>query len=246
MLSWQEGLIMRQRIAIALASFIVSAALGAQAQQSEPPKLRPPFTPTPTETLEIWQIDLSPSGTGFALTKPVEEGDFYVFKVWPDRATIRLAKTRVKKMAPRTRDITNEVLYQINLLPTGQAYSRDVPNQRGGTYEWHAYRGGTLVSVKKSDVKEIVKVTGLDAFKIHLKMSGTAAVGDLPMQGGGTVTVLTEAPNPPSPSQEGGDMGTGQGGSYWIYQGVPGVTDAWAPPQAIVDKPGDPPRARPN
>lgn len=233
---------MRHRIGFALAGLGFAAALCAQN------KLRPPFTPTPTEPLEIWQIDLNPSGTGFALTRPVEQGDVYVFKVWPDRATIRLPKSRVKKMAARTRDVTNEVLYQINMVPTGQMYSRDVPNQRGGNYEFHSYQGGTLMSLRKSDVKEIVKITGLDAFKIHLQQSGTAAVGNLPMQGGGNVNVLSEAPNPPSPSQSSDSLspGAGQGGSYWIYQGMPGVTDAWAPPQAVIDKPGDPPRAKPN
>jgi hypothetical protein len=239
---------MRYRIALALVAFASAAGLCGQAQQGQPAPLRPPFTPAPTEPLDIWQIDLNPSGTGFALTTPVDSGDVWVFKVWPDRAVVRLPKTRVKKMVRRTKDVTNEVLYQINLLPTGQAYSRDVPNERGGTIEWHAYRGGTLVSVKKSDVKEIVKVTGLDAFKIHLQQSGARANANLPMQGGGNVTVLSEAPNPPSPSQSevGYDPGAGQGGMYWIYQGVPGVTDAWAPPQAVIDKPGDPPRARPN
>jgi len=233
---------MRYRIALALVAFASAAALCGQTQ------LRPPFTPTPTEPLEIWQIDLNPSGTGFALTKPVDQGDAYVFKVWPDRATIRLPKSRVKKMVARTKDITNEVLYQINMVPTGQMYSRDVPVQKGGIYEFHSYKGGTLMSLRTGDVQEIVKVTGLDAFKIHLQQSGTAAVGNLPMQGGGNVTVLSQAPNPPSPSQDSSsyDPGSGQGGSYWIYQGVPGVTDAWAPPQAVIDKPGDPPRAKPN
>src|SRR5262249_24075089 len=123
MFSWQEVLTMRYRIALALVAFVCAAALCAQAQQP----LRPPFTPTPTEPLEIWQIDLNPSGTGFALTKPVDEGNTYMFKVWPDRAIVHLPKSRVKKMVARTKDVTNEVLYQINLAPTGQMYSRDVP-----------------------------------------------------------------------------------------------------------------------
>ena len=32
--------------------------------------------------------------------------------------------------------------------------------------------------------------------------------------------------------------------SNWIFNGVPGVTDAWAPPSAVVASPGDVPRAR--
>jgi len=230
---------MRHPTTFALAALGFAAALQVQAQGL----LSPPFTPTPTEPLEIWQIDLNPSGTGFALTRPVDEGDTYVFKVWPDRATVHLPKSRVKKMVARTKDITGEVLYQIDLVPTGQMYSRDVPVQKGGTYQFHAYQGGTFMSVRQADVKQVVKVTGLDAFKIHLKQAGAAAIGNLAMQGGGNVTVLSEAPNPPSPSQDSYDAASGQGGSYWIYQGVPGVTDAWAPPQAVIDKPGDAPRA---
>jgi hypothetical protein len=241
---------MRYRIALALVAFVSAAVVCGQAQQTQNQQTsKAPGMGMPAEEpLDIWQIDLNPSGTGFALTTPVDKGDVWVFKVWPDRAIVRLPKARVKKMVRRTKDVSNEVLYQINMVPKGQMYSRDVPVQKGGTYEFHNYTGGTLMSVRQTDVQEIVKVSGLDAFKIHLQQYGAKANANLPMQGGGNVTVLTEAPNPPSPSQsqEGYDPGSGQGGSYWIYQGVPGVTDAWAPPQAVIDKPGDPPRARPN
>jgi hypothetical protein len=234
---------MRYRIAAALAALLFLAPFQGQARQEQ--RLRPPFTPTPMEPLDIWQIDLNPSGTGFALTTPVEEGNFWVFKVWPDRSTVRLPKSRVKKMVRRTRDISSEVLYQIDLVPTGQMYCRDVPVQKGGTYQFHAYTGGTLMSVREKDVQRVVKVTGLDAFKIHLQQYGAAAVGNLPMQGGGTVKVLNEAPNPPSPSQsqQPYEAGGGQGGLSWIYTGLPGVTDAWAPPSAVVSSPGAPPMA---
>jgi hypothetical protein len=54
---------------------------------------------------------------------------------------------------------------------------------------------------------------------------------------GGTATMAPAAPPPGSegfaPSQP----------TNWLYFGVPGVTDAWAPPPAVVAAPGDVPKA---
>src|SRR5262245_40096260 len=121
------GTTMRYARAFALVSLLF--AVGAQAMQApQNPAAKKPAVGTAAaaeEPLDIWQIDLNPSGTGFALTTPVLQGDVYVFKVWPDRATVRLNKSRVKKMVRRTRDINSEVIYQIDLNPTGQVFSRE-------------------------------------------------------------------------------------------------------------------------
>jgi hypothetical protein len=59
------------------------------------------------------------------------------------------------------------------------------------------------------------------------------------MEGGGTVTVINERPAPaPEP------VDPTMAPSNWIFNGVPGVTEAWAPPSAVVASPGDVPRAR--
>jgi hypothetical protein len=226
----------------ALVLVLGASADGRQAVSSPQGGKQPEvgMKPRPTEEpLDIWQIDLNPSGTGFALTTPVLQGDVYVFKVWPDRATIRLPKARVKKMVQRTKDINSEVIYQIDLLPTGQVYSREVPQQRGTNLEYKTWHQGTLMSIRQADVKKVSKVAGLDAFKIHLQLLGTKAIGNLPMEGGGTVTVINERP-----AAAAQPVDATQAPSNWIYNGVPGVTEAWAPPSAVVASPGDVPKAR--
>ncbi len=224
-------------------------ATGAQGQQplaQQPQAKQPAGTqPQAQEPLEIYQIDLVPTGTGFALTKPVLQGDVYVFKVWPDRATIRLPKSKVKKMVRRTKDISDEVLYQIDLVPSGQMFSRNNPTLEGTTYQFHAWHGGALMSLRQADVQKITRLTGLDAFKIHMQQSGAKAIGNLPMQGGGTVTTIDGAPSADqgSASAQGSAAPASQTPGNWIYYGVPGVTEAWAPPSAVVSSPGDVPKA---
>jgi hypothetical protein len=65
------------------------------------------------------------------------------------------------------------------------------------------------------------------------------------MQGGTVKGDLSPgATSPPSPSSDAQNMQVGQGmsTSNWVYFGVPGVTDAWAPPSATVGYAGDVPR----
>jgi hypothetical protein len=232
---------MRIRYAKALAFLPLAFAVAALGQQATPKKpiLQRPAEMRPEEPLDIWQIDLVPSGTGFALTTPVDEGDVYVFRVWPDRALIRLPKSRVKKMVRRTKDVNSEALYQIDLLPAGQMFSREEPTLKGTNYLFHAYHGGALMSVRQADVKKVTRVTGLDAFKIHLQQYGAKANANLPMEGGGSVTVVGGGSAEPGSAA----AAQNQPPSNWIYEGVPGVTDAWAPPSAVVSHPGDVPRS---
>jgi hypothetical protein len=233
---------MRHSSVLVFVSLVV--ATGVQAQQppqsQQPPAAQPAvMQPQAEEPLEIYQIDLVPSGTGFALTKPVLEGDVYVFKVWPDRATVRLPQSKVKKMIRRTKDVSDEFLYQVDLVPAGQMFSRDEPTLKGTAYQFHSWKGGTLMSLRQADVKKITRLTGLDAFKVHLQESGAQAIANLPMQGGGTVTTIGGAPS----AGQGSAAPASQTNGNWIYQGVPGVTDAWAPPSAIQAAPGDVPKA---
>ena len=226
------------------------SSLAADAVVAQAPSDAAPAPPTPSlgmraaasGAFDLWQIDLNPSGTGFAVTKPVLEGNVYVFRVWPDRAVVRLPKSRVKRMAPRTRDIQNEVLYRIDLLPSGQMVARDNPVKKGTTYEFHSWKEGTLMSLRQTDVKAITPVKGMDAFQIHLQQLGIKPTGNLPMQGAGSVTVVGGAPSNAQGSAAAGS-GFSETPSNWIYQGVPGVTDAWAPPSAVVASPGDVPKA---
>jgi len=221
----------------------LSAAAFAAGQTSAPSRPSAAATPAAPHPLEaqddVWQIDLVPTGTGFAVSKPVLEGNVYVFRVWPERDLIRLPKSRVKKMVQRTNEIGKELVYRIDLAPTGQMYSRDEPVLKGTSYQFHRWAGGTLLSARQSDVKKITKIAGADAFRLYLELFGAKPIGNLAMEG------PRSSPQDSQPSGAAnafsGDQGLPPGN--WIYQGVPGVTDAWAPPSAVVAYPGDVPKA---
>ena len=75
-----------------------------------------------------------------------------------------------------------EVLWQIDLLPTGKAISKSEPTLKGGSYLYHHYPTGTLTSVKKSTVKKISKMTPQAIAEIDPKKQ-VQQIRDLPMQG---------------------------------------------------------------
>ena len=132
------------------------------------------------------------------MTKPVLEGDAWVFKNWPERQMVRLDKTKVRQISPRTKDLNKEVVYQIDLVPTGRMIARDNPTLKGTTYTFHEWKGGKIMSIRKDDVLRILMVTGLPAFRIEQEERGAALIGNLPMEGTGNVTVISGAP-PDSP-----------------------------------------------
>ncbi len=243
---WQSGLPHRAivtdvRYPAALALTALLLAAGAPGQQ--PGATAPVGTPAATKTdglLQIYQIDLDPSGTAFAFGKPVLEGDAYVFTAWPDKAVVHLAKSKVKKISPRTKSLDEYVVYQIDLAPSGRMIARENPTLKGTTYTFHTWRDGKLMSLRQADVKAVTKVTGVPAFKIQQEERGASLNGNLPMQGGGNVTVIgtpaDAAPAAPAPTPAAGN---------WSYQGQPGVSDAYAPPSAVVASPGDVPKAAP-
>ena len=226
-----------------LATVGVGMALAVSLSGQQPAAQASAPKPAAEPPLEIYQIDLVPSGSGFSLTKPVLQGDVYVFQAWPDRQIVRLPKSKVKNMAPRTKDVSNEFIYQIDLVPTGQMYARDEPRMKGATYQFHTWREGTLMSLRPTDVKKVTRVSGMDAFKIHMQQLGAKQIGNLAMQGGGSATVVGGETAPADAAHGSAAMPSSQTPYNWIYQGVPGVTDAWAPPSAVVASPGDVPKA---
>ena len=188
--------------------------------------------------LAIYQIDLDPSGTGFALGQPVLEGDVYVFKAWPDRAVVRLPQSKVKKITQRTKNLDEEVVYQIDLVPSGRMIAREEPKLKGTTYTFHTWKAGTLMSLRQADVKAVTKVTGVPAFRIQQEERGAALNANLPMQGG-TATYLPGAPAEPAPAAAPQQPPPGQ----WGYPA--GISEANPPPSAVVSSPGDVPKAAP-
>src|SRR5262245_31729843 len=219
---------MRHARVVLSGALILAAAAVAHAQQPAP-------APTPAAPLELYQVDLVPTGTGFAVTKPVLQGDVWVFQVWPDRSTVRLAQSKVKQITPRTKQLQSETAYRIDLAPTGEIFSRDNPVLKGTTYTFHRWRGGDLMSLKQADVKKITKLTPGEIFQTHLQYFGAKPIGNLPMEGGTAVM-----PAQPAPVES--TSGVPAPGN-WINYGPPGMADAWAPANAVVDRPGDVPRA---
>jgi len=220
---------MRSAIVLAFAGMLLSTGASGQTSAASQPK---------AAEAEIYQVDLNPTGTGFSLTKPVLEGDVWVFQVWPDRATVRVPKSRVKKIVPRTNEMSKNPVWQIDLLPTGQMFARDNPALKGTSYQFHRWAGGALMSVRQADVKKITRVSGPDALKIYLEHFGAKPIANLPMEGG-TVSGLPPAAAP-APQDSAGQY---TGPINWIYEGTPGVDDAWGPPSAVVSRPGDVPKA---
>jgi hypothetical protein len=192
----------------------------------------------PRAPLEIWQVDLVPTGSGFAVTKPVLDGDAWVFKAWPDRADVRVPKSKIKKITPRTKQLKNEVIYRLDLAPSGTMLARDKPVLKGTTYTFHAWQGGSLMSLRQSDVKGVARLNESELFQVHLQRFGLKPIGHLAMEGGTAIVI---------PAGDAANAGASSGGSEpvynWIYEGTPGIDDAWAPPSAVVAYPGDVPKA---
>ncbi len=77
-----------------------------------------------------------------------------------------------------------DALYQIDLVPSGKLISRDLPALKGTTYLFHQYPTGTLISVRKSTVKQITRMSSTAAAAVH--PTRIVRIGDLPMQGSKT------------------------------------------------------------
>lgn len=235
-----------------LAALVLAAPLGAQqAPSAKPaPALQggPTAAPTPAPAgapkapLVIYQVDLVPTGHAFAIGKPRTIGNAYFFVVWPERTTVKVPKDKVKNISPRTNDLNQEVVYQVDLVPTGKIIAGGEPVLKGTTYTFKKWLGGDLMSLRQSDVAKITKLTGLDAFRAQQQEKGAARIDDLPMEGTGNVTVIPGA-EPVSPQDVPPPAQDSQGN--WLYQGQPGVSDAWAPPSAVQQSPGDVPKAAP-
>ena len=103
------------------------------------------------------------------------------------------------------------------------------------------------MSLREEDVKKVTRLTGIPAFKAQQEERGAALIGDLPMEGTDNVIQISQpvAPAPvPGDSSPATPQGPGASGN-WSYQGQPGVTDAFAPPSAVQQSPGDVPKAAP-
>jgi hypothetical protein len=227
------------RVGRVVGALVLAAGMQGRQSQGQQDLKGGPAPPGQTQVqpqaLEIYRIELEPTGTAFALSKPQLEGDVYVFTVWPERDTVRLKKARVKKISRLTSDVNKESVYWIDLVPTGKMLSREEPKLKTGNYIFHDYKNGALMSLRQADVKKITHLTGLPAFKVKQQALGVALIDNLPM-GSGSVVV-------PAPAAAAAPPGQAPPPGNWIYEGHPGATDAYAPANATVASPGDVPKA---
>lgn len=233
---------MRDRVAF-LACLLVLATGAPAEEPAAAPRAQPALTqqaPPPTPPINIHQIDLNPTGTAFSIDKPRLEGDQWVFTILPEKTVTRVKKDRVKKITQRSHDLSKEVVWQLELNPTGTLLAKEEPKEKSGGYTLTTWKEGRLTSVRKADVKSVRKLVGLDAFRAEqLELGSFLLSGELP-EGAGTGTVRGGSTGSEAAPASGGTQ-PGQG--TWTYQGKPGVTDAYAPPSAVQSRPGDVPKA---
>ncbi|HLN93820.1 MAG TPA: hypothetical protein VK389_08155 [Thermoanaerobaculia bacterium] len=75
-----------------------------------------------------------------------------------------------------------EILYQIDLVPSGRLVSRDLPVLKETTYVFHEFPRGTLISVRRSTVKQITRMSPRAAALVNPK-TRLVRIGDLAFQG---------------------------------------------------------------
>ena len=244
---------MRFPVHAAAGAVVLAAALNAQqpqpAQQAQQPQQPQPAQQARTEgaggpqagnfipPITIYRVDLIPAGFGFAMEEPKLEGDVWVFRSLPDKTLERVPKARVKSVSRWSTDYSKEVVYQVELLPTGSVLTREEPVKKGRAYVITTWRQGQLLSVQETDVKKISRLTGFPAFKAEMTELGVVVLEETTTHAGFKHTADEAAPRTASP----GAPSTQPGQGNWTYTGAPGASDAYAPGNATVAKPGDTP-----
>ncbi len=229
-----------------LAALVATGPLLGQQPQPTAPKLQggpstaaPAAEGAPRVPQVIYQLDLIPTGHALVVGKPRTIGDAYFVVTWPDRQTVKVPKSKVKNVFARTKDLNQEVVWQIDLLPSGRLIAGEEPVLKGRTYSVKKWQGGNLMSLRQSDVAKITKLTGLDAFKVEQEEKGAARIGDLSMEGGPEVKLLPGGETAPLEAAP----GAAPPPSGYGYPA--GVSEAYPPPSAVQERPGDVPKAAP-
>jgi len=191
----------------------------------------------------MFRIELVPTGRMVSLNEPTLVNGSYLFQAWPDGETTRLPQNVVGKISRLTGKYEDMVVYQVMFHPSGFALARDIPVLKNGLFIFHTWRSGVLTSVRKSDVARIGTLTGDQAFWAEQGQAGEALIGNLAMEGTAQVVSIGTPPTPGGSSQAGRNSASslnqsGQAGisgapqGIWLYQGTPGVSDAYSPANA--------------
>jgi len=227
---------MQKRRALILG--LLAASATTYGQSSPAPKAAPTPVSRPSSApvahIEIYRIELNPTGSTFALGEPRRVSDGFVYRGLIEKADVHIPKSMVKSIKPMTKDLNHETAWQIDLLPKGTVVARDEPKLKNNAYVFHTFKTGTLISTKKSDVKSITYLTGLPAFKAKQQALGASLLtGDLSMEGGNLHVIPSGRASGPAPAP-GPQEGTG-----WY---VVGASEAFPPGNAVVAHPGDVPK----
>ncbi len=190
----------------------------------------------------IYKIDLIPSGAMISMNQPTLEGTSYVFRSWPDGATSSVPYNMIRNITRLTGNREGLIAYRIDLNPSGMVLARDNPEARGSMYVFRTWRDNTLMSVRAADVRSVTTLTGEQAFWAEQAQLGEKRIGTLAMQGNAHVIALDTPANTNSSQAGRGSTsalnGAGISGAptygNWMYQGTPGVSDAWSPANATM------------
>lgn len=228
------------RLRIASVALFVSIATALQGQQPAAPGSAPAPAPAAVDPgLIVYQIDLVPIGSMFAMGEPVLEGDYWIFRALPERTEMKLPRVKVKSVARWSTDYTKHVVWRVDLAGTsGTHLARNEPVKKGKNWVAYTWKNNTLVSVPEADVVKITRLTGAEAFKAEQLALGLIVLEGESMTPGfkGGNAPVNAGPATGAPAQ--GQPGTG---GNWTYEGQPGATDAYAPAGGTVAKPGDTP-----
>ncbi|HEX4439431.1 MAG TPA: hypothetical protein VH854_05120 [Thermoanaerobaculia bacterium] len=137
--------------------------------------------------------------------------------------------------------------YRIEMTPAGQMIASDQPVLKGNTYLFHGYPSGTLVSLRRADVRKITQISASAATSTN-PADRVVAIGNLAMQGGSAQGGTTNAS---AVARKGPELGKGFYGNVvpGITEGMPnspndyqvGRTFAAPPGNATQSAPGEPP-----
>jgi len=219
---------MRNRI-VAAAALLFACALASEAQQN------------------MYKIELQAKGTSataVSLDQPNLIAGRYVFHAWPDGAFTSIPQSAVVKLT-RLTGPNNDTIYRIELNPSGSLIAKDMPVLKGSAYTFHNRLGGNLMSVRESDVRRITVLSGDEAFWVIQGLEGESSIDNLALHGTNKIVEIstpsarnnTAQAGPGNLSDMNGPPGISGANPYgnWMYEGTPGVSDAWSPANARME-----------
>ncbi|HWZ85893.1 MAG TPA: hypothetical protein VN032_06825 [Thermoanaerobaculia bacterium] len=127
-----------------------------------------------------------------------------------------------------------DAYYRIELVPSGSLVSVGAPLTRGTTVLFHGYPNGNLMSLRRSDLRSVARISPEEASAPAHKP--VVAIGSLAMQGGSSSPA---APARPVSATNAAPAPRWNGYDSWAV--VPGAADAPPLASAVQTSPGAPP-----